>query len=99
MPTFLEPSYLPTLIPSYLPTFAAPIYLSDEGNFTCNSGASKTLKGILEIFLDAFLGDLKSLTDLAEIGVKLYGEVGSLIMFILLDLKVNRFLCSADVGA
>ena len=57
------------------------------------------MKGILEIFLDAFLGDLKSLTDFAEIGVKLYGEVGSLIIFILLDLKVNRFLCSADVGA
>ena len=38
---------------------------------TCNSGASRTLNGIFEIFLDAFLGDLKSLTDLAEMGVKL----------------------------
>ena len=56
------------------------------------------MKGNFEIFLDAFLGDRSSLTDFADIGVKLYGEVISLITLSFLALNVNKFLCSAGVG-
>ena len=53
------------------------------------------MNGIFEIFRDAFLGDDNNLTLLADTGVKLYGDEGSLMIF----WSFCSFLTFSDTGS